>query len=258
MVYIIYSVVAILATTIGSITGLGGGVIMKPMFDLVGLHTPAQIGLYSSVAVFVMCVVSLYKQIKKGIKIHFQQVILISIGSFIGGIIGEYFFNSIMNNFSNIKLIQSSLLTTILILTLIYTLKKKKIKSFKIKSSVVTFLLGIILGSVAVFLGIGGGPINIAIFSLFFSLPMKDAVIYSLTTIFFSQVSKLLQATISGSFSIVDPMLVLCICIAAILGGTIGTKINLKSSDNKVRKIYIYCLIGLILLSLTNVIISFI
>lgn len=58
MLYLIYALVIIVATSLGAVAGLGGGVIIKPLLDLVGAHDAAAINIYSSVAVFVMCCVS--------------------------------------------------------------------------------------------------------------------------------------------------------------------------------------------------------
>ena len=55
MIYVIYTLVILTATSLGAVAGLGGGVIIKPLLDLVGAHDPSTINLYSSVAVFVMC-----------------------------------------------------------------------------------------------------------------------------------------------------------------------------------------------------------
>lgn len=71
----LYTIIVLCATTIGAITGLGGGVIIKPLFDLLGADTATVIGLYSSVAVFTMCLVSIYKQLKQGF--NFKLNILI-------------------------------------------------------------------------------------------------------------------------------------------------------------------------------------
>ena len=57
MVVVIYSLVIVIATVLGAIAGLGGGVIIKPLFDLIGAHQASTIGFYSSVAVFTMCIV---------------------------------------------------------------------------------------------------------------------------------------------------------------------------------------------------------
>lgn len=78
---LIYTVIVLIATTIGATTGLGGGVIIKPLFDLLGADSPSVIGFYSSVAVFTMCLVSIYKQIKKGFQFDTPLLLGVSAGS---------------------------------------------------------------------------------------------------------------------------------------------------------------------------------
>jgi len=252
----IYALIILLATTIGAITGLGGGVIIKPLFDLLGYHDAQTIGVLSAFAVFTMSVISLFKQKSNLVKVKLKIVAYISLGSFCGGILGESIFGWIklyFNNDSMLKLVQSSLLFFTLVLIVIYTIFKKKIRTLKIESRVVIFLTGLFLGTISVFLGIGGGPLNIIFLSLLFSLNMKESVIYSITTVFFAQLSKLTQVYIINQFSIYDPQLILWICMFAILGGYIGTKINLKISGLKVERIYLYAMISLVFLTSVNI-----
>ena len=51
--YLIYFIVIILANSVGAVSGMGGGVIIKPVFfDSLGFHSLSAITFYSSVAVF--------------------------------------------------------------------------------------------------------------------------------------------------------------------------------------------------------------
>ena len=246
---ILYSLVILSATTVGAIAGLGGGVIIKPLLDMIGYHDATTIGFYSCVAVFTMCVVSIIKQLRKGFQLDIKTVVYISIGSSLGGLFGYY-------SDQNVKLIQSILLLITLILILIYTLKKDKIKSFHIKNFLSIFTLGLFLGTVSVFLGIGGGPLNVSLLILLFSYGMKQATIYSIATIFFSQLSKLSSIIISGNIMSLDLSFVPFICASAILGGYIGTMMNQKLSDSRVEKIYVIVLFTLIGISLYNIFVN--
>ncbi len=58
MIGLIYFVVIVLANTVGAISGMGGGVLIKPILDLIGVHSVAGISFYSTVAVFTMSIVS--------------------------------------------------------------------------------------------------------------------------------------------------------------------------------------------------------
>ncbi|MDI9518170.1 MAG: sulfite exporter TauE/SafE family protein [Erysipelotrichaceae bacterium] len=255
-VIILYTIIVLIATISGAIAGLGGGVIIKPLFDLIGYHDASTIGFYSSTAVFTMCLVSIYKQLKEKFKFNIKIVSAISVGSLVGGYIGESIFNTVTSNTQDniVKIIQAGLLGVTLILILIYTLNKEKIKQFKIDNLFIIFIVGFLLGSISVFLGIGGGPLNVATVMLLFSFDIKEASIYSIATIFFSQISKLGTVFLSGSFQNYDLSIIPFTSISAILGGYIGTLLNQKLDNKKIQNIYIFIIVVLIGISIFNII----
>ncbi len=59
-------------------------------------------------------------------------------------------------------------------------------KTFNVKNPIAILLSGVLLDTAAAFLGIGGGPINVAFLTLMFSFTMRDAAVYSVAVIFFS------------------------------------------------------------------------
>lgn len=256
MILIIYSCIILFATIVGAIAGLGGGVIIKPLFDMIGMHDASAIGFYSSCAVFTMCIVSIYKQIKKGFQFDLSIVISISVGSLVGGLFGESIFSYVTQSLENniVKIIQAVFLGITLVFIMIYTINKEKFKSYQIQNKASIFFVGLFLGSISVFLGIGGGPLNVSLLILLFSYDMKQATIYSIATIFFSQISKLGQIIIKGQLMNFDLTLLPVICVCAVIGGYIGTNINQKLTNEKIEKIYMVLMIGLIFISCYNVI----
>ena len=58
MVLILYGFVVFLATLLGSFVGLGGGVIIKPVLDVINAHSLTEISFFSSCAVFAMSITS--------------------------------------------------------------------------------------------------------------------------------------------------------------------------------------------------------
>lgn len=254
MISVIYIIIILVATISGAISGLGGGVIIKPLFDMIGYHSAATIGFYSSVAVFTMSIVSIIKQLKSGFNFHLKTVLWISIGSLVGGIAGEEIFNRVTSSYENnvVKIIQAALLAITLIFILIYTINMK-IKSYHLKKPASIFIVGFLLGSISVFLGIGGGPLNVASLMLLFSYTIKEATIYSIATIFFAQISKLGSVMISHKFFEYDLTVIPFICISAIIGGFIGTLINQKLEEGKIRRFYISLITLLLFISLYNV-----
>jgi len=256
MIILIYLIIILIATISGAISGLGGGVIIKPLFDMIGYHNAATIGFYSSVAVFTMSIVSIIKQLRSGFNFHLKTVLWISIGSLVGGVCGEHIFITVASYFPNnvVKVIQAALLAITLICILIYSFNKHKIMHFNLKNFIYIFLVGYFLGAISVFLGIGGGPLNVALLMLFFSYTIKEAAIYSIATIFFSQISKLGSVIVLNQLFEYNLTLVPFICISAIIGGFIGTMISQRLEDRKIEKFYIFLIALLLFISAYNVI----
>ncbi|MBJ8325974.1 TSUP family transporter [Streptococcus pacificus] len=258
MIILIYILIVLFATTVGATTGLGGGIIIKPLFDVVGFHSVDEIGFFSSVAVFSMCIVSLYKQLRRGTAFNKTIVYSISFGSVIGGFLGEYLFQYAFEIWSNqqVKAVQASVLLVTLLVIFYYTLSKDKIKNLQITSKIGSVLIGLFLGMISVFLGIGGGPLNVSMLMFCFSFPIREAAFYSLATIFFSQLSKLGISVLGGSFIAYDLKIIPFLIITAFIGGLIGTRLNQSLPIKKIEQLYSLLIIFLILLSAYNVIVN--
>ncbi|HLQ75126.1 MAG TPA: sulfite exporter TauE/SafE family protein, partial [Alloiococcus sp.] len=59
IIWLIYFAVGLIATIFGALAGLGGGVIIKPVLDLLGDYDVGTISVLSAATVFSMSVVSL-------------------------------------------------------------------------------------------------------------------------------------------------------------------------------------------------------
>lgn len=84
-----YFMIAIGATIVGSASGLGGGIIIKPILDFLGHYSVVAISVLSSVTVFFMAVVSVIHQVRNKTKINFKRTGLIGVGAIVGGILGD-------------------------------------------------------------------------------------------------------------------------------------------------------------------------
>lgn len=94
------------------------------------------------------------------------------------------------------------------------------------------------LGFLASLLGIGGGPINVSLLMLLFSLPIKEATVYSICTIFFSQFAKLLTIALTTGFSRYDLTILWFVIPAAVIGGLLGAKFSKILSPEKVTIVF--------------------
>ena len=259
--YFIYFILTLFATTICSMTGMGGGVIIKPIMDVIGDFNVHTIGVIASITVFSMAFVSIFKQIKSKTKIPFCIAIPLSLGSVIGGILGERVFSFIVDLFkadSIVKIVQNIVLTVLIVWVFIYMNNKSKFKCKEFKGVLPSLFVGLLLGMTSAFLGIGGGPINVSVIIFLFSLPIKTATVCSLMTILFSQFSKLATVFFTNGFRNLDFTVVAVMVIAAIIGGFLGAHFNKKLSEATVNKAFNFVLIIVLGLTIFNIVVNLI
>ena len=130
MNYVIYFLLTLFATSVGSLTGMGGGVIIKPIMDVMGDYDVQSIGLIASITVFSMAIVSILKQIKAKTKIPFKTALPLAVGSVVGGIVGERVLKLIINLLnanSIVTVVQNVVLAVLILLVFIYMKNKNKI-----------------------------------------------------------------------------------------------------------------------------------
>lgn len=257
MQYIIYLLLALFATTVGSLSGMGGGVIIKPMMDVLGDYDVQTIGVISSITVFAMAIVSVMKQIKSGTKIPFKTAIPLAIGSIIGGYLGQKILDFIveaLNANSIAKIVQNTVLAILILYVIIYMKNKSRIKGQNFDGIIVSMVVGAFLGFCSSFLGIGGGPINVALIIYLFSYNTKIATVCSLVTILFAQISKLCTTALTTGFAGFDLSVVPLMVAGGVLGGFIGASLNKKFSEKTVEKAFNGVQILVLMMTVFNIV----
>lgn len=201
---IILFLVAVGASTIGAISGMGGGVIIKPVMDAVSGLSASTISFMSCCTVLTMAVSTYIRGLKSDIKLNYSILVPLALGGAVGGVAGKSTF-SLIESIGNTSLIQAALLLAVNVGVLAYVLNKSRIKTKEVTSFLPSLIIGFVLGAVSAFLGIGGGPINIAVLSYFYSSAPKITAKNSLFIILFSQLTSFGTTAISGfpTFSIV-------------------------------------------------------
>lgn len=240
--YFAFFLVSFLASIVGAICGIGGGVIMKPLLDATGILSVSAISFLSGCTVLSMAVVSVGSSMRnKTVRVKFAVTLPLAIGSAVGGIMGKAIFQEIKNRAAaenTVGLIQAALLLLITLITFIYTLKKDKVHTLRLKNIPVCVSVGILLGFFSAFLGIGGGPINLMILSYFFSMDTKEAAANSLFVILVSQIFSLIQTLLSGSIPELEGMFLLLMIVGGVLGGKAGSRINRNIKAEHVNRLF--------------------
>ncbi|MEF9992307.1 MAG: sulfite exporter TauE/SafE family protein [Peptostreptococcaceae bacterium] len=253
---ILYFLVAIISTIIGSSVGIGGGVIIKPALDALSSYSLPTVNLLSSSTIFVMSIVTVFYQLKKKDKINPKNTIVVAIGSIIGGIVGQKIMNLLLStgiNISIINNIQSIMLILILLIVFLYMKNKEKVKTYNINNILIIGILGLVLGAISAFLGIGGGPINVAAFTILFSMSANEAARNSILVIFFSQGAKIFSIAATTGFSSYNLEMLPVMLIGGVMGGILGYRLNKSVSEKNIIKIFNMVLISIILLNIYNI-----
>lgn len=230
MIYLVYILVCLFACTIGTLCGMGGGIIIKPVLDSTGVMSVATITFLSGCTVIAMTIWSVTKSLlKKESSIDLKNTTILAVSSGIGGLIGKQLFNLVAHCFADKDMaggVQASLLLAATLATFIYYIKKDKLVPKKTESFIAMSMIGLILGVLGAFLGIGGGPFNVAVLSYFFSMDTKKAAANSLYIVLFCQATSTLKTTITSGIPPFDVKILLVMILFAIIGSEIGRKIN--------------------------------
>ncbi len=240
MLYLVYFLIAIGSTTVGSLTGMGGGVIIKPVLDVLGTFDASTIGVLASITVFAMSVVSIGKQMLAKTPIPFKTAIPLAIGSVAGGQLGQMMLTALTSGFENrmVTVVQNIVLGLLILAVYLYMRSKDKIASRHLDRLLPALLVGVFLGICSSFLGIGGGPINVALIIYLFSFDTKTATVCSLITILFAQISKLASVALGAGFGAFDLSMAPVMVVGAIAGGFLGASLNKKLPEKSVERAF--------------------
>lgn len=257
MIYFFFFIVCLLASVIGAICGIGGGVIIKPVLDAFGVLDAAQISFLSGCTVLSMTTYSVLKNKIKG-ESHIQRNtgLPLALGAALGGVAGKLLFSyvkSVSPDIDKVGQIQAACLLIVTAGTLIYTLFKNKVKTLQVESVSLCLLIGLVLGVMSAFLGIGGGPVNLVVLFYFFSMPTKTAAENSLYIIFFSQLASLILSMINGEAFRADLPVLLLMIAGGIGGGIVGRALNRKIKETTVDRLFIGLMAVIIAINIYNI-----
>ena len=254
---LIFFVICFIASAIGAVSGIGGGIIIKPVLDAFHVMDVAAISFLSGCTVLSMTTYSVIKgRLSKESNIDRKISLPLALGAAFGGLAGKWLFSSafaISPDKSKVGAIQALCLMIITACTLICTIYKKKITTLKLSAPATCILVGFLLGIISSFLGIGGGPINLMVLILLFSMQTKTAAENSLYIIFFSQLTSLLSSILTCTVPDIDPPVLITMIIGGITGGICGRALNKKVSEKSVDRLFMALMLVIILICVYNI-----
>lgn len=215
----LYFIIALIASSIGSMLGIGGGVIIVPTLISVGISKELAT-VSSSLTVFVMAVLSSYTYMKRK-QGDIRTALVIIVGSIPGSYIGVYLNSRVSPEMFNI------LFSILILLLLVLMLIKDKLPSMNL-GKLAKVIFGLFIGILAGLFGIGGGPITIPVLLVFFALKQKMASATSTHVTLITALVSVLSNVVSGNN---DLSLALYMIPGAIIGARVGTFLNSKISE---------------------------
>ena len=254
---ILFFLVAFLASVVGAICGIGGGVIIKPVLDSLHLESAAAVNFLSGCTVLSMSLYSVARNtVTKAQKVEARTGVPLAAGAALGGLLGRSLFDLLRSLFVNqerVSAVQAVCLALVTLGTLLYELNRSRITTRETKSVPLCALIGLALGLMSSFLGIGGGPINLVVLFYFFSMDTKTAAASSLSIIFFSQLASFLVTLLTGAVPVFQwPALALMIA-GGIGGGIAGRSLNKRMDGAAVDKLFICLMAVIICICLYNI-----
>ena len=251
--------ICLLATTIGGISGVGGGVIIKPVLDAVSGMPVATVSFLSGCTVLAMTITSMIRSRRGDVKVEPRRGTLLAIGAAIGGVVGKELFELVRaaRRMAG-SVAQPGMMIALTRGVLACTLNRPRITARNVTQPVVCVCIGLVLGLLSAFLGIGGGPINLAVLYYFFSMDTKTAALNSLYVILFSQSASFISTVARGTVPEFEWPVLLVMVVGGILGGNLGRSISKKLSNSDVDRLFFWLLIVITAISCYNLVNCFI
>ena len=253
MVLFVFAV-CLAASTIGGVCGIGGGVVIKPVLDAVGVMSVSAVSFLSGLTVLSRAVSNVYTS-RKSSELDTRRSLPLGVGAAIGGVTGKQLFEMVKQTAGNDSLVgalQAIVLGLMVLGTLIYVRNKAKIRTKNVQSAAAGAGIGFALGLCSSFLGIGGGPMNLAVLYYFYSMTTKQAAINSILIILVSQIASLLMSIVKGSIPAFDPMMLIVMVAAGVLGGSVSSKLHKRLSTETTDKLFAALLVVIILICCYN------
>lgn len=243
---ILLFLVAFFATTVGSISGMGGGILIKPILDAVSGLDVASISFMSGCTVLAMAIVNAYRGRNDQLDLNLPVTLPLGLGAVVGGVLGKSIFSYFPGDRA---VVQCILMFFIYVLIYFYVKIKGKLKSMAVTNKFLCFFIGATLGTISAFLGIGGGAINMAVLFYFFSGTAKVAAKQSIFLILLSQTSSFITVLLTGLPENINYLALLLMISGGCFGAFYGGKLSKKFSNEQVDRFFVDTLVGIMVLN---------
>ena len=255
MINLFTFLVCFTASVIGGLCGVGGGVLAKPLLYAAGVMPIATVSFLSGLTVLSMAAISVYKN-RKTDSLQWKRSLPLGIGAALGGVLGKWLFGVLRGLASADHLVgcvQYAALGIFTLGILFYVRFRGRIQTRHVRSRTVCGLIGIFLGLISAFLGIGGGPMNIVVFHYFFSMDTKTSAVNSLLVVLISQSGSFLYSLISRTIPAFQVFTLVVMVCAGVMGGFTASRLQWKMHAKQIDRLFCAVLLLILFLCAYNV-----
>ena len=239
---VLFFLICLAATTAGGISGVGGGVIIKPVLDAVSGMGVATVSFLSGCTVLAMTATSMLRSRGGSVRVEKRRGTLLAVGAAVGGILGKEIFELVRSAGGvTVDIVQQIMMILLTVGVFIYTLNRAKIKTKNVRSAAACVIIGLTLGLLSAFLGIGGGPINLAVLYYFFSMA-----------------ASFLNTLVRGTVPEFDWLVLIAMCVGGVLGGILGRSISARLTNKGVDRLFLVIMAVITVISCYNLAMCFV
>ncbi|WP_090777465.1 sulfite exporter TauE/SafE family protein [Pedobacter sp. ok626] len=251
---IIVLVGAFLAGLVGSLTGLGGGVIIIPLLTLglgVDIHYAIGASIISVIATSSGSAAAYVKEGITNIRIGMFLEVATTISAIIGAIVTVYINPSyIAVIFGLILLFSAAMMVRKKVdhsdndtsgkLAVFFKLNgtyptENGVKKYAVHNVIGGFLMMFVAGTISGLLGIGSGALKVIAMDNIMRIPFK---VSTTTSNFMMGVTAAASAIVYLHRGQIDPGIAMPVTVGVLLGATIGSKILVKTKTDKLKVVF--------------------
>ncbi len=230
--YISYFAVGVFIGILAALFGLGGGFLIVPTLNLLGVEIHHAVGTSSAAVVFTSLSSALAYSRQQ--RVHYKAGLLLASTAIIGAYIGAWM-TSLLNP-AQLKVIFGA--TLILVAIRIYRKKTAEPSEVKLEDVKINYKLvpvgGFFAGIASGLLGVGGGIINVP-FLVWLGMPIHYAVATSSFAIVFTAASGAVKHYMMGN---VEAQWLVLLVPGLIIGAQLGAKIAKRTKASNLKRAF--------------------
>ena len=230
--YLGYFAVGVFIGILAALFGLGGGFLIVPTLNLLGVEIHHAVGTSSAAVVFTSLSSALAYSRQK--RVHYKAGLLLASTAIIGAYIGAWM-TSLLNP-AQLKVIFGAML--ILVAIRIYRKKTAEPSEVKLEDVKINYKLvpvgGFFAGIASGLLGVGGGIVNVP-FLVWLGMPIHYAVATSSFAIVFTATSGAIKHYMMGN---VEVQWLVLLVPGLIIGAQLGARIAKRTRASNLKKAF--------------------